>query len=360
MSKTEACIWLSAADRTTLEGWVCGRNSPQKLVWRARIVLLSADRRGVMAITRAVGKSKVTVSRWQERYLAKGIAGLPRDATRPGRKPPLSAETIQQVVHKTLHEKPPAGTHWSVRKMAAASGLSYTSVQRIWKAHELKPHRVKTFKLSNDKRFVEKVQDIVGLYLNPPDKALVLSVDEKSQVQALDRTQPGLPLKKGRCGTMTHDYKRHGTTTLFAALDVVTGKVIGQCMPRHRHQEWLRFLRRIDAETPKHLDLHLIADNYATHKHAEVQAWLKRHKRFHMHFTPTSASWLNQVERFFGLITEDRIRRGVFRSVPELVAAIHDYLEHHNADPKPFVWTASATAILEKVARGRQALESVH
>jgi transposase len=288
------------------------------LVWRARIVLLSADRMGVMAITRAVGKSKVTVSRRQERYLAKGIAGLQRDATRPGRKPPLPAETIQQVVHKTLHEKPPAGAHWTIRKMAAATGLSYTSVQRIWKAHELKPHLVKTFKLSNDKQFVEKVQDIVGLYLNPPDKALVLSVDEKSQIQALDRTQPGLPLKKGRCGTMTHDYKRHGTTTLFAALDGVTGTVIGQCMPRHRHQ------------------------------------------RCHMHFTPTSASWLNQVERFFGLITEDRIRRGVFRSVPELVAAIHDYLEHHNAAPKPLVWTASAAAILEKVARGRQTLESVH
>ena len=240
--------------------------------------------------------------------------------------------------------------------MAAATSLSYSSIQRIWKAHELKPHLVKTFKLSNDKRFVEKVRDIVGLYLDPPDKALVFSVDEKSQIQALDRTQPGLPLKKGRCGTMTHDYKRHGTTTLFAALDVATGKVIGQCMPRHRHQEWLKFLRRIDGETPKHLDVHLIADNYATHKHAKVRAWLKRHPRFHMHFTPTSASWINQVERFFGLITEDRIRCGVFKGVAELEAAIQQYLEHHNADPKPFVWTASATAILEKVARGRLGL----
>ena len=360
MRKTEASIRLSPSDRVTLEGWVSGRNTPQKVVWRARIVLLSADRVGVMAIVRSVGKSKVTVGRWQERYLAQGIAGLRRDSTRPGRKPPLSAETIQQVVHKTLHEKPTAGTHWSIRKMAAASGLSYTSVQRIWKAHELKPHLVKTFKLSNDKRFVEKVQDIVGLYLDPPDRALVFSVDEKSQIQALDRTQPGLPHKKGRCGTMTHDYKRHGTTTLFAALDVASGKVIGQCMPRHRHQEWLKFLRRIDAETPKHLDIHLIADNYATHNHAKVRAWLKRHPRFHMHFTPTSASWLNQVERFFGLITEDRIRCGVFKSIPELVDAINEYLEHHNADPKPFLWTASATAILEKVARGRQTLESVH
>jgi transposase len=360
MIKTEACIWLSPTDQATLEGWVSGRNTPQKLVWRAQIVLRSADRWGVMAIARAVGKSKVTVARWQERYLAKGVAGLRRDATRPGRKPPLGAETIQQVVHKTLHEKPPGGTHWSIRKMATASGLSSSSIQRIWKAHELKPHRVKTFKLSNDKRFAEKVQDIVGLYRNPPERALVLSVDEKSQIQALDRTQPGLPLKKGRCGTMTHDYKRHGTTTLFAALDVATGKVIGQCMPRHRHQEWLKFLRRIDAETPKQLDLHLIADNYATHKHPKVQAWLERHKRFHMHFTPTSASWINQIERFFGLITEDRIRCGVFKSVDELVAAIQQYLDHHNADPKPFVWTASAAAILQKVARGRQVLESLH
>jgi transposase len=360
MSKTKACIWLSPTDRAALEGWVSGRNTPQKLVWRARIVLLSADRVGVMAITRTVAMSKVTVGRWRERYLAKGIAGLQRDASRAGRLPPLSADTIERVVHKTLHEAPPAGTHWSIRKMAKASDLSYSSVQRIWKAHELKPHRVKTFKLSNDKRFVEKVQDIVGLYLNPPDKALVFSVDEKSQIQALDRTQPGLPLKKGRCGTMTHDYKRHGTTTLFAALEVATGRVIGECMPRHRHQEWLKFLRRIDASTPKHLDVHLIADNYATHKHATVQAWLKRHKRLHMHFTPTSASWLNQVERFFGLITEDRIRCGVFKSVAELIAAIQQYLDHHNADPEPFVWTASAATILEKVSRGRKALESVH
>jgi transposase len=360
MIKTKACIWLSPVDRTTLEEWVGGRNTPQKLVWRARIVLLSAARTGVMAITRTVGKSKVTVARWQERYLSQGIDGLRRDGTRPGRKPPLSAQTIQQVVHKTLHEKPPGATHWSLRKMAAVSGLSRSSIQRIWQAHQLKPHRVKTFKLSNDKRFAEKVQDTIGLYLSPPDKALVFSVDEKSQIQALDRTQPGLPLKKGRCGTMTHDYKRHGTTTLFAALNVATGHVIGQCMPRHRHQEWLKFLRQIDTETPKRLAIHLIADNYATHKHAKVQAWLKRHPRFHMHFTPTSASWLNQVERFFGLITEDRIRCGVFKSVAELETAIQQYLDQHNADPKPFVWTASATSILEKVARGRQTLESLH
>jgi transposase/AraC-like DNA-binding protein len=315
---------------------------------------------GVTAIKRATGKMKKTAYRWRERYIERGIAGLERDASRPGRNPPLSAATIERVVKMTLHEKPPAARRWSVRKLARAVGLSASSVQRIWAAHGLKPHLVKRFKLSNDKRFVEKVSDIVGLYLDPPDKALVFSVDEKSQIQALDRTQPGLPMKKGRAGTMTHDYKRHGTTTLFAALEVATGKVIGQCMKRHRHQEWLKFLRRIDAETPKHLDVHLIADNYATHKHANVKAWLKRHPRFHMHFTPTSGSWLNQVERFFGLITGDRIRCGVFRSVAELEAAIHEYLEHHNADPKPFVWTATAAAILEKVARGRQALESEH
>jgi transposase len=360
METEPCCIWLSPEDRARLEGVVAARTTPQKLVWRARIVLMWAQGAGVTAIARATDKTKRTVYRWRDRYLASGLAWLERDATRPGRKPPLSGAVIARVVRMTLHEKPPAGTHWSVRKLARAVGLSPSSVQRIWAAHELKPHRVKTFKLSNDKRFVEKVTDIVGLYLDPPDKALVLSVDEKSQIQALDRTQPGLPMKKGRAGTMTHDYKRHGTTTLFAALDVATGKVIGQCMKRHRHQEWLRFLRCIDRQTPKALDVHLIADNYATHKHAKVKAWLKRHPRFHMHFTPTSASWLNQVERFFGLITEDRIRRGVFRSVAELETAIEDYLAHHNADPQPFVWTASSASILEKVQRGRQALESVH
>jgi len=355
-----SCIWLSPEDRAVLDGWVAGRNTPQKLAWRARIVLMWAAGAGVTAIVRATGKTKRTAYRWRDRYRERGVEGLRRDATRPGRKPPLAAAQIERVVAVTLNEKPPAGTHWSARKLARAVGLSHTSVQRIWAAHGLKPHLTKRFKLSNDKRFAEKVQDVVGLYLDPPDKALVLAVDEKSQIQALDRTQPGLPLKKGRAGTMTHDYKRHGTTTLFAALDVATGQVIGQCMKRHRHQEWLRFLRTIDRSTPKALDLHLIADNYATHKHPKVKAWLNKHPRFHMHFTPTSASWLNQVERFFGLITGDRIRRGVFTSVDELEAAIYDYLQHHNANPKPFVWTAQATAILEKVARGRQALESEH
>jgi transposase len=358
--ETESCIWLSPEDRAALEGWVANRNTPQKLVWRARIVLMWAEGAGVMAIMRATGKTKRTAYRWRERYLERGVDGLRRDASRPGRKPPLSAEAIARVVQMTLNEKPPAGTHWSVRKMAKAVGLSPASVQRIWAAHGLKPHLTKTFKLSNDPQFSEKVQDIVGLYLDPPDKALVLCVDEKSQIQALDRTQPGLPLKKGRAGTLTHDYKRHGTTTLFAALDVATGKVIGRCLKRHRHQEFLRFLRAIDRATPKRLDLHLIVDNYATHKHPKVKAWLARHPRFHLHFTPTSASWLNLVERFFGLITEDAIRRGVFRSVADLEAAIETYLEHHNADPKPFIWTAPAAHILEKVARGRRVLESLH
>ena len=358
--KAEFCVWLSPSDRVELASWVAGRNTPQKLVWRARIVLMWADGAGVTAIVRALRKTKKTAYRWRDRYLERGIAGLKRDASRPGRKKPLSATVIARVVDMTLHEKRPAATHWTARTLAKAVGLSHTSVQRIWAAHGLKPHLVKTFKLSNDKQFVDKVQDVVGLYLAPPDRALVLSVDEKSQIQALDRTQPGLPMKKGRAGTMTHDYKRHGTTTLFAALDVATGRVIGQCMKRHRHQEWLRFLRTIDRSTPKALDLHLIADNYATHKHPAVKAWLAKHRRFHMHFTPTSSSWINQVERFFGRITLDRIRRGVFNSVAQLETAIHDYLEHHNANPKPFVWTKSAADILKKVARGRLALVSEH
>ena len=338
---------------------MAGRNTPQKLVWRARIVLMWAQRpalRGSFGLpARPSGPLTVGgIAIW--RAASRGSNGTPPDrgASR------LWTSTIERVVNMTLNEKPPAGTHWSLRKMAKAVGLSHSSVQRIWAAHEFKPHLARSFKLSNDPKFCEKVQDIVGLYLDPPDKALVLSVDEKSQIQALDRTQPGLPLKKGRAGTMTHDYKRHGTTTLFAALDVATGKIIGECMSRHRHQEFLRFLRTIDRNTSKSLDLHLVVDNYATHKHPKVKAWLKRHPRFHLHFTPTSASWINLVERFFGLITGDAIRRGVFRSVAELKTAIEAYLEQHNAEPKPFVWTAPAADILKKVARGRRALESVH
>jgi transposase len=353
-------ISISTADRERLERLVRDRNTPQKVVWRARIVLLANDGLTATAIAAAVGKSMLTVRRWRRRYLAKGVDGLLKDATRPPRRKPLTAGKIADVVHMTLHEKPPNATNWSVRSMAAAAGISHTSVQRIWRAHGLKPHLVETFKISRDKNFAAKVADVVGLYLNPPDKALVLCVDEKSQIQALDRTQPGLPMKRGRAGTMTHDYKRNGTTTLFAALSMLDGSVIGTCMPRHRHREFLRFLKLIDQQTPAGLDLHLVVDNYATHKTPAVKRWLKAHARFHLHFTPTSASWLNMVERFFAEITRNRIRRGTFKSVTELKSVIMDYLENHNADPKPFIWTKSAGEILEKVARAKQALESQH
>src|SRR5438034_2891424 len=292
-------ISITAADRERLERLVRDRNTPQKVVWRARIVLLASDGLTAEGIAAAVGKSLLTVRRWRRRYVAKGVDGLLKDATRPSRVKPLLPEKIEQVVHMTLHAKPPNATHWSVRSMAKAAGISYSSVQRIWRAHGLKPHLVKTFKVSRDKHFAAKVEDVVGLYLDPPDKALVLCDDEKSQIQALDRTQPGLPMTKGAAGTMTHDYKRNGTTTLFAALNTLNGKVIATCMPQHRHQEWLKFLRLIDKSTPKGKQLHLIIDNYSPHKHPDVQAWLKTHKRFHIHFTPTSASWLNMVERFF-------------------------------------------------------------
>ncbi len=353
-------ILISAADRERLERLVRDRNTAQKVVWRARIVLLASDGLTAEGIAAAVDKSLLTVRRWRRRFVAKGMDGLLKDATRPSRVKPLAPEKIKQVVDMTLHAKPPNATHWSLRSMAAAAGLSYSSVQRIWRAHGLKPHLVKTFKVSRDKNFAAKVEDVVGLYLDPPDRALVFCVDEKSQIQALDRTQPGLPMKKGRAGTMTHDYKRNGTTTLFAALNMLDGKVIGTCMPRHRHREFLRFLRLIDQQTSAGLDLHLIVDNYATHKTPAVMRWLKAHPRFHLHFTPTSASWLNMVERFFAEITRKRIRRGAFKSVAELKSAIMEYLEKHNADPKPFIWTKSAGQILEKVARAKQALESQH
>jgi transposase len=353
-------ISISTADRERLERLVRDRNTPQKVVWRARIVLLASDGLTAGAVAAAVGKSVLTVRRWRRRFAAKGVDGLLKDATRPSRVKPLTPEKIKQVVHITLHEKPPNATQWSLRSMAKAADVSYSSVQRIWQAHGLKPHLIETFKLSRDKNFAAKVEDVVGLYLNPPDKALVLCVDEKSQIQALDRTQPGLPMKKGRAGTMTHDYKRNGTTTLFAALNMLDGTVIGACMPRHRHREFLRFLKMIDQQTPADLDLHLIVDNYSTHKTPSVKRWLKAHTRFHLHFTPTSASWLNMVERFFAEITRNRIRRGAFKNVAELKSAIMKYLANHNADPKPFIWTRSAGEILEKVARAKQALESQH
>ena len=354
-----ACIWLCPEDRTRLERLVADRNTSRKVVWRSRIVLLSAEGHGTWEIMRRSGTSKPTVWRWQARYLEAGVDGLLRDKSRPPGTPPLDPAIKALVLTKTMRETPPDATHWSVRSMARAVGISHTSVQNIWREHGLKPHLVDTFKVSNDPAFAEKVADVVGLYLDPPDKAVVFSVDEKSQIQALDRTQPGLPMKKGRAGTMTHDYKRNGTTTLFAALNVLDGKVIGQCMKRHRHQEFIRFLNRIDRQTLPCLDIHLIIDNYAAHKTPEVKRWLKKHPRFHIHFTPTSASWLNMIERFFAEITRKRIRRGAFKSVAELEAAIYDYLAKHNQNPVPFVWTATAKAILKKTARAKQTLETV-
>jgi transposase len=353
-------VRLGPGDRDRLEAIVASRNSPQKHVWRSRIVLLSADGIGTMEIQRRTGKGKPTIWRWQERFMRAGVDALLRDATRPSRKPPLAPNVIERVVAMTLSEPPGEVTHWTGRAMAKAAGVSHRSVQRIWAAHGLKPHRIRTFKLSSDPKFAAKVQDVVGLYVDPPEHALVLSVDEKSQIQALDRTQPGLPMKRGRCGTMTHDYKRHGTTTLFAALNVLEGKVIGQCMARHRHQEFIRFLNHINRQTPADRDLHLVVDNYATHKHPKVRAWLERHPRFHFHFTPTSASWLNAVEGFFAKLTKQRLKRGIFYGIVDLQAAINRYLAETNDKPKPFVWTADPDAIIEKVRRGKQALESIH
>ena len=359
MRRDDICLYLGPADRAKLEGIVADRNSPRKLCWRAEIVLGTADGLGTKAIMRRTGKSKPCVWRWQERYIDEGVPGLLRDKSRPSRIAPLSAEIKLAIIEKTATEKPANATHWSARKMAKAVGVSHRSVQRIWAGAGLKPHLVRTFKISNDPNFAEKVVDVVGLYMNPPEGALVLCVDEKSQIQALDRTRPGLPLKKGRAKTMTHDYKRNGTTTLFAALDVKTGQVIGECQARHRAKEFISFLKKIDTAVDKVLDLHLILDNYSTHKTKQVQNWLKRHKRFKLHFIPTSSSWLNLVERFFALITEDAIRRGVFKSVAELEAAIAAYLTNHNATSKPFVWTKSADVILRKVGRARATLTAI-
>ena len=358
--RTAAPILLSPEERSALTTWAHGRSFPSRLVQRAQIVQMAAD--GVLSqdIARTLEISRPTVQLWRERFLALRLEGLEKDAPRPGRIPNIPEKKVRAVVDTTLHTKPPNATHWSVRSMAKAQKISRMAVQRIWKQHNLKPHLIKTFKLSRDKHFVEKLYDVVGLYLNPPDKSLVLCVDEKSQIQALDRTQPGLPLKKGRCQTMTHDYKRNGTTTLFAALNMLDGKVIGECMSRHRHQEFIRFLNKIDIETPSELDLHLIADNYATHKHPRVKSWLRRHPRFHLRFIPTSSSWVNMVERWFREITDKRIRRGIFRNAPELIAAIQEYLENHNQNPHIFTWTASVEHILTKVAKCKEALGTLH
>ncbi len=328
----------------------------KRLSERCRIILLAAEGKNYEQIAAVLRISRQKASRWCARFFELGRVGLEKDAPGRGRKAVYGPEIQALIVEKTLRSLPPQATQWSQRSLANALDLSDTTVGRVWRAHGLKPHLIKSFKVSNDPRFVEKLEDVIGLYLNAPEHALVLCCDEKSQVQALDRTQPGLPLKKGRAGTMTHDYVRHGTTTLFAALNVADGTLIGQCQDRHRHQEWLKFLQQIDVETPADRELHLILDNYATHKHPKVKKWLAKHPRFHLHFTPTSASWLNMVERFFRDLTVNRLRRGVFHSVPELVAALEKYIAQHNREPKPFIWTAKANDILAKVSRARKTL----
>ena len=352
-------ITVTDEERKTLERWARGRSAPVRLMQRAKIVLMAAEGHDNKDIAAALGASRQLVGRWRNRHAAKGIAGIEKDAPGRGRKATVRDSLATKIIEMTTQAKPPNATHWSTRTLAKALGTNRSMVQRVWNSNNLKPHLHRTFKVSNDPHFVEKVVDVVGLYLDPPEHALVLCCDEKSQIQALDRTQPGLPLKKGRCGTMTHDYKRNGTTTLFAALELAEGKLIGTCMPRHRHQEWIKFLKLIDSQTPADMDLHLIVDNYNTHKHPKVKAWLKRHPRFHVHFIPTSSSWLNMVERWFREITDKRIRRGVFRSVRELIDAIMAYIDQHNEDPETFTWTAKAETILAKVARARAVLDKV-
>jgi transposase len=349
-------ITLTKEDRVILDRWSRGRSTPARLVLRARVVLHAADGLANNRIAEELGADRLLVGKWRRRFAEKGLAGIEKDAPRGGRPPVAREAMTARIIEWTTRKKPRNATHWSCRRLARELGTSHAMVNRVWQANGLKPHLYRTFKISNDPHFIEKVVDVVGLYLNPPEHALVLCVDEKTQIQALDRTQPSLPLKKGRCGTMTHDYKRNGTTTLFAALNVGEGKLIGTCMDRHRHQEWIKFLRQIDEQTPADLDLHLIVDNYSTHKHPKVQNWLKRHQRFHLHFIPTSSSWLNLVERWFREITDKRIRRGVFHSVPELIDAIMTYIHQHNQDPQAFQWTAKAEDILEKVRRARAVL----
>ena len=350
-------VTLTDQERVTLRKWSRGRSTPARLIQRAQIILAAAEGRENKDIANELGCTRRTVGTWRNRFAAERLAGIERDAPRGGRTPTQRLRFEAEIIRKTTQESPPNATQWSKRSLAKALGCSDSLVQRVWRDNGLRPHRIKTFKVSNDPRFAEKLVEIVGLYLNPPEHALVLSCDEKSQIQALDRTQKSLPLFPGRLKTLTHDYKRNGTTTLFAAIDLAEGKIIADCMPRHRHQEWIKFLKTIDAQTPPELDLHLIVDNYATHKHPKVLSWLKRHPRFHLHFTPTSSSWLNVIERWFRDITQNRIRNGVFRSVTELEQAIYDYIDHHNANPAAFVWTKKADDILEKVRRARKSLD---
>jgi transposase len=350
---------LSESDLQELELWVAAHRTPQQVSQRCQIVLAAARGQQDKVISSELGINFKTVALWRRRFLAEGPDCLWEVAAGRGRKPSLSSKKIKNIMDATTQSTPAGATHWSCRTMAKAHGVSKATVNRIWQSHHLQPHRTKSFKLSRDPNFFDKLTDVVGLYLNPPEKALVLCVDEKSQIQALDRTQPGLPLKKGRCGTMTHDYKRNGTTTLFAALEIAQGKVVGQCYARHRHQEFIKFLNRLNQEFPGEVTLHLVMDNYGTHSHPRVQAWLKRHPRFVAHFIPTSSSWLNLVERWFGELTGKRLRRGVFVSVQDLVDAIHQYMAVWNQDPKPFVWTATVESIVEKLRGCRQTLEQI-
>ena len=359
MARTSPKLILTDADRERLERWVAAHGTPQQVALRCRIVLAAAAGRTNLEIAVESGVDVKTVALWRGRFAQRGPEGMWAIASGRGRKPTYSSKKIKAIVQATLSSKPEGMTQWSCRLMAHAQGVSKSTISNIWRSHSLKPHRVKSFKLSRDSRFLEKLTDVVGLYLNPPDQALVLCVDEKTQIQALDRTQPGLPMKKGRLGTMTHDYKRNGTTCLFAALEILQGKVIGQCYVRHRHQEFLKFLRRLDAEFPAPVALHLVMDNYGTHKHPNVQAWLKRHPRFVPHFVPTSSSWLNLVERWFGELTAKAVRRGSFTSVADLELAITQFLDAWNKNPKPFVWTATVDAIQAKLARCRQTLEQI-
>ena len=350
---------ISPTERQQLEQWVAAHGTPQQVALRCRIVLAAARGESAVVIAKQLSVNRKTVVLWCRRFRQERLDALWQIAPGRGRKPRLDPGKIAAIVGATLQTKPEGATHWSCRTMAQSQGVSKSTINNIWQSLNLKPHRVETFKLSRDPRFLEKMTDVVGLYLNPPEQAIVLCVDEKSQIQALDRTQPGLPLKKGRCGTMTHDYKRNGTTTLFAALETLQGKVIGQCYQRHRHQEFLKFLRTLDKEFPGPVPLHLVMDNYGTHKHENVRNWLKRHPRFALHFVPTSSSWLNLVERWFGHLDEKAIRRGVFGSVGDLQASISAFLAAWNKDPKPFVWTATVESITEKLSRCRQTLEMI-
>jgi transposase len=353
-------IILTAKEQATINRWARGKSVPLRLVQRAQIIKLAAQGMFNHEIAKRLHISRPTVQLWRERFLALRLLGLGKDAPRPGRFPKISHKKVMEIVNATLHTIPPNATHWSTRSMAKAQSVSKDTVYRIWKQYNLKPHLSKKFKLSRDRKFLEKLYDIIGLYLNPPDKALVLCVDEKSQIQALERTQPVLPLRPGIPARQTHDYLRHGTTTLFAALNMIDGTVIGDCMPRHRHQEFIRFLQLINVKTPPDLDLHLIVDNYGTHKHPRVKSWLKRHPRFHLHFTPTSSSWLNMVECWFSQLTSKRIRRGSFKNVKDLIKAIKQYIKSHNQNPKIFVWTASVEGIMRKISKCKDLLETVH